>query len=521
MIYTQAGEGDVTDSMAITGKTIAAVGRSLQYDNDFRHFEKIDLKKHAVIPGLVDAHTHIYFMALSLRNARLDGLTSIEEVLDAIATHSRKLGPEEWVTGEGFSPDRWKKYIVPDRTMLDRVTTGRPAAIFSKDTHLMWANSKALEIAGIDSRTPDPAGGRIERTADGEPTGILKEIPAYMKVLKHMKEPPPAMAQRLFNRVIEDAHKKGVTGVHSFDGPEAFYFFQRLLEVGKLGLRISYYAPSSYLSELRKRKLNYGYGNDYLRLSGVKLFADGALGSQTALCFNRYLGSKDNFGVEVKSIEAMVSLIKGAARLGLPCAIHAIGDKAVANVLDAFEQASSALIPRRSRIEHLQMIRRCDIPRLKKLGLTASMQPSHCPSDIRLIEKYWGKRGRNCYIFKTLLENSISLAFGSDAPIERLDPLTGIENAVNRRAPGIKGVFYPEERINVAQAIFGFTAGPAYAVEQEFECGFLLPGYKADFVVLTDNPYTATRSRLAGIEIEATIFDGHPVYLNPDSKLLI
>jgi predicted amidohydrolase YtcJ len=204
--------------------------------------------------------------------------------------------------------------------------------------------------------------------------------------------------------------------------------------------------------------------------------------------------------------------------LGLPCAIHAIGDRAIDNVLTAFEQAPPLKSGGRHRIEHLQMIRRKDIARLKRLGVVASMQPSHCPSDIDLIEKYWGPRGRNCYLFKTLGQRGIPLAFGSDAPIEPLDPLAGIHDAVNRRG-GKKGrLFYPAERVTVAEAVFGFTAGAAYAAGGESGRGYLLPGYPADLVVLSENIYRAAIKRIRDIKILATFFDGRPVFVNSGYK---
>ncbi|UCD93730.1 MAG: amidohydrolase [Candidatus Zixiibacteriota bacterium] len=519
-LYTQAGESIVADSMAVSGKRIVAVGRNLRYDPDFRSYQKIDLKGRAVIPGFVDSHTHIYFLAMSLGNVKLDGLTSVEDVLSAIGQHSRKLGKDEWVVGDGFSPDRWKKYVHPDRFMLDRVTGGRPAALYSKDQHVMWVNSKALELAGITASSPDPAGGRIERLEGNEPSGILKAVVAYTPVERLVKDPPDRKKKRVYRDALQLAYSKGVIGVHSFDGPEAFPFFDRLSREGKLGLRINYYHRAEELSMLEQAGLGFGYGNDFFRLSGVKIFSDGSLGSQSALCFNRYKGSNDNYGVETNTVRQISAYVKRAARLNLPCAIHAIGDKAISNVIGCYETAPRPKGPARHRIEHLQMIRRSDIARVKRLGIVASMQPSHCPSDIGLIEKYWGSRGRNCFIFNTLLAKGIPLTFGSDAPIEPLDPIAGIDAAVNRKAPKTRKSFYPKERISVEQAIFGFTAGPAYAAGQEHELGYLLPGYFADFVVLSDDIYKIAGSKIKNVSVLATFFDGRPVFVSGDCDFL-
>jgi len=505
--------------MAVSGSVIVAVGKNLEKDQDFRKYQHIDLKGRTVIPGFVDSHAHFYFWAMSFSSVKLDGLESLGDALAKIKAHSRKMGPEEWVVGEGFSPDRWNQHIIPDRSMLDVVTGGRPAAIFSKDQHMLWSNSKALNLAGISKVTPEPKGGRIERTSEGEPTGILKEIPGYFPVLKLIQ--PPASERKLafFKKALKVAYSRGVVGVHSFDGLEAMKYFEDLSKKRQLGLRINYYPPGKTLPELEKAGIRYGYGNDYFRILGVKIFADGSLGSQSALCFQKYMGSKDNYGVEVTSKEEMLKMIRDAARLGLPGAVHAIGDKAISNVLDCFERAPALPGNIRHRIEHLQMIRRADIGRLKKLNVVASMQPSHCPSDIRLVKKYWGKRGRNCFVFDTLLKKNIPLTFGSDAPIEPLDPIAGIDAAVNRKGPGIAPVFYPEERISVSQAVFGFTAGPARAASQEHERGYILPGYKADFIILSENIYKTARSRVKNVRVLATFFDGAAVYKEKGSAL--
>ncbi len=518
-IYTQADGLPVADSMAVNGNIIIAVGSNLHRDPDFVSYKKINLRGRAVIPGLVDAHTHFYFMAISLGNVHLDGAVSINEVLNRIARHARKLAKNEWVIGEGFSPDQWKKYIMPDRYLLDNITRGRPAAIFSKDTHMMWANSKALALGGLTRHSPDPEGGVIVRFENGEPIGILKEIPAYFPVFKMIKKPPKAKAEKLYRRALEMAYAKGVTAVHSFDGPDALPFFVEKAAKGTLGLRVNFYPPNKMLPELKEAGVKAPFGNDYLRISGIKIFADGALGSQTALCFDKYIGSKRNFGVEVTSKKEISALMKKAAAIGLPCAIHAIGDKAIANVLDCFAHAPRLKNGARHRIEHLQMIRPSDIARVKKLGIIASMQPTHCPSDVNLIKKYWGKRGKNCYIFNTLQKKNVPLAFGSDAPIEPLDPLAGIHAAVNRFIPGTKKSFYPDERISVARAVFGFTTGAAYAVGQEYERGYLLPGYKADFVVLSKDIYQIPKTEINGVKPLATVFDGRLVYHDKNFRL--
>ncbi|MBN2226306.1 MAG: amidohydrolase [candidate division Zixibacteria bacterium] len=518
-IYIQGDDNPIADSLAVSGGTIIAVGNGLDRDPDFASYTRIDLHGATVIPGLVDAHTHFYFMAQSMGNVMLDGLLSVEEVLRKIKKHAQGLGKKEWVVGQGYSAERWTKYVKVDRYMLDMATDGRPAAIFSKDQHVLWANSKALELAGITAASRDPEGGRFERLLNGEPSGILKELPGYFPVYKLIKGPHRTKMLALHRQLVQEMYAKGVTGVHSMDGPDALDFWAELAAKQKLGLRINYYAPPKVLSGLNKTQIRQRYTNDYFRLNGIKMFADGSLGSQSALCFNRYLGSKDNYGIETTTREGIIRVMNRAAKLGLPLAVHAIGDRAIANVLDCYEQAPSLPSSARYRIEHVQMIRRKDVARMKRLGVVASMQPLHCPSDIKMVEKYWGDRGRNCYVFKSILRRGIPLAFGSDAPIEPLDPFAGIQAAVTRSLPGKRKAFYPEQRLTVAEAVSGFTAGPAYAVGEEFRRGRLLPGYIADFTVLSDDIYRRAVSRLAETEVAATVFDGQPVFQHPSSRI--
>ena len=509
-IYTQSN-GIVVDSMVICKNRIIAVGNNLQHDPDFKAYNKIDLKGRTVIPGLVDAHTHFYFMALSLGRVSLDGVDTIEKCLNKIKKFSATLGKNEWVVGDGFSADRLKKYVLPDKTLLDKVTGGRPAFIFSRDQHLAWVNSKALELAGINGKTRQPKDGQIDHDINGEPTGILREGGAYGRVYDLVKSPSKERINQLYQQALELAYSRGVTGVHSFDSPEAFQYFAELAEKGKLGLRINYYFPAVSLPILKKHKIFYGMGDDFLRVAGIKIFSDGALGSQTALCFKNYPGTKNN-GIATKTAEQMHKEIKTAISLGLPSAIHAIGDKAIDNVLTAFENLPQLHFGARHRIEHLQLIRRKDIKRVKDMNIIASMQPSQCPSDISIMRKYWPTQNKNAYIFRTLIDKNIPLAFGSDAPIEPLHPLDSIAAAVRRAKPRSNDVFNPEEKITIEEALYNFTAGPAFAVGQEHCRGYLMPGYPADFVVLSDDILKTAPSKLYDLKVLATVLDGKVKY---------
>ncbi|MDD3732338.1 MAG: amidohydrolase [candidate division Zixibacteria bacterium] len=517
-IYTQA-DNLVVNSIALYDNKIVALGNNLEYDPDFKSYSKFNLKGRTVIPGLVDAHTHFYYLAMTLGHVNLDGVETLESALDKIGRFAKPLGKNDWVVGDGFSPDRLKKRQDIDRYILDKVCGGRPVFIFSKDQHTAWVNSRALALAGIDKNSSALEGGEIVRDGDGIPTGVLRENQAYLPVYRRITRPSKSERDRRYKMALALAYEKGVTGVHSFDGPEAFEYFSALAEKNRLGLRINYYAPADHLPQLVKNKTYYGTGTDFFRLAGVKIFADGSLGSQSAYCFNKYRGSKDNYGIETTTVQEMRLLIKEAARLGLPCAIHAIGDRAIAHVLDVFQAAPKLDFGARHRIEHLQMIRRKDVSRVKNLNIIASMQPSHCPSDIKLVDRYWGKRGANAYIFRTLMDRKIDIAFGSDAPIESLDPVAGIAAAVTRARPKSREVFYPEQRLSAAEALYCFTVGPAVAAGQSHCRGYLLPGYPSDLVVIDRDITRLASTRLYDTKVLATVIDGQVRYCHPSLKL--
>jgi len=499
--------------VVISGNMIAAVGHDIAAARkEYPRHRLIDLKGRVIIPGLVDSHTHFYFWTVTLGNVHLDGLPNFDRVLEAIRTFASKGKRDEWLVGDGWSPSRWSEYHLPDARELDAVSAGRPAFLFSKDQHMAWVNTRAMELAGIDKHTPDPKGGCIDRDSEGNPTGILREIPGYFPVIKLISDPGIPRVEKLWATSKKIAYSRGVTGFHSFDGPQAHTFFEHMHSRNKLGFRVQYYFPVAMLDDLVERKITSGLGDRTFRVGGVKIFSDGSLGAQTALMKKPYRGTKDRYGIATTTLPELKRQVKKANANDLACAIHAIGDQAVANVISAFEHAGSNR-QLRNRIEHLQIVSRSDIPRLKRIGAIASMQPSHCPSDRKLVAEFWGGRGRNAYIFRTLLEQDIPLAFGSDLPIEELTPLGGIHAAVNRNGFGEQGGrFYPEERLTVAAAVRGFTTGAAFAAGREEFSGKIAPGFQADLAILDDDIYTMPPAEIYRARVAGTIFDGKPVF---------
>ncbi|MEE9441318.1 MAG: amidohydrolase [candidate division Zixibacteria bacterium] len=519
-IYPQYRVSRRPTVLVITGKVISEIGYDVsRIKRNYPRHKKINVRGRAIIPGMVDSHTHFYFWAKTFHSVHLDGIRSYNEALGKIRSYASKTPPGEWIIGDGWSADRWDEYYLPTAKELDAVTGNHPAGLFSKDQHTIWVNSRALRMAGIDKNYPDPPGGKIDRdSATNEPLGILRETPAYFPVYKLMNRAIPEQILRSWKAASKIAYSRGVTGFHSMDGPEGYDYFEQLNNQNKLSFRIHYYFPVKMLDELIEQGIHSEMGDDKLRIGGVKIFVDGALGSQTALMKKPYLGSKNNIGLEVTKFGDLKKQVRKAARNNLACAVHAIGDRAVSNVISAFELVSNRNL--RHRIEHLQLISKGDIGRLKRIGAIASMQPSHCPSDRQLVAEYWGIRGQGAYIFKTLLNQNIPLAFGSDCPIEPLDPLAGISAAVNRTGCGERGgSFYAEESISVSNAVHGFTAGPAYASGRESFSGKIAPGYQADLVILEDNIFTMPKSKIYQALVAATIFDGKIVYQNSCLKI--
>lgn len=522
LVYPQYKTFRRPTAVVISKNRIAAVGHDYQaLRRDFPRHEPIDMKGRVLLPGFVDSHTHFFFWARTINAVHLENKISFEGCLKEIEKKASMLGKDDWVIGDGWAIDRWMERHTPTATELDSVTGDRPAALFSKDQHMLWANTRALKLAGITAKTKQPDGGKIEKDpATGEPTGILKEMPAYFPVIKLISRPRPEQVEKNWKKVARTAYSRGVTGFHSMDGPEGFDFFAKMHDKRQLGFRAHYYYPVKMLDELIERGVQSGQGDDTLRVGGIKHFADGSLGAKTANMITPYRGSKDNYGVAVTSLAKLKQDVIKAARRGLASAIHAIGDKAVENVITAFEAGYTINPELRQRVEHLQIIAPKDIKRLKKYGIIASMQPSHCPADRKIVAEYWGSRGKNAYIFKTLIDKGIPLAFGSDGPIEPIDPLAGISAAVNRTGYGERGGrFYPEQALTVAQAVYGFTAGAAYAAGREEFSGKIAPGYQADLVILEDNIFTMPRSNLHQARVAATIYNGKQVYRLPESRL--
>ncbi len=510
-IHTLAAETPLASAVAIRDERIAYVGD----DATARRMlgpggEAVDLKGRCVIPGLTDAHLHFQWYALGLQSVDAETPT-LEEALARVSERAT-LGatpPGAWISGSGWNHNVWGG-VLPAASDLDRVAPEQPVALSAKSGHALWVNSRALELAGITSSTPDPAGGQIVRDGHGphgQPTGILLEN--AMDLITRVRPALTAeQAAEMMRAAFPLAQRAGLTGVHCFDGPEAFAAYQMLKQRGELGLRVVKSIRRDHLSQAIELGLRSGLGDDWLRIGSVKLFADGALGPQTAWMLEPFEGS-NSVGISTLSESEMAESVRRANAAGLSCAIHAIGDRACRTVLDVYEEVGSRGL--RNRIEHVQLLHPHDYDRLGKLGVVASMQPVHATSDRLISDKYWGKRSAGAYAWRTQLNAGAALAFGSDCPVEKLDPLMGIHAAVTRRradgSPGPEG-WYPEQRLTVEEAVRAFTSGAAYAAGMQDRLGSITPGKLADFTVLDRDIFEIEPMEILSARVDATIIGG-------------
>jgi predicted amidohydrolase YtcJ len=464
--------------------------------------ERVDLRGRCVMPAFTDAHVHFPTWALARRDVHLESADSVAAALALVAAHPRAGGP--WIRGTGWRDATWPD--VPTAVALDAVTGETPAALWSKDYHSLWLNSAGLACAGGDLET---AGGVVERDESGSPTGILREESAwrFRERFVTVTENEWVEATR---EGIRTANERGVGAIHDTDGwLGAASIFGRIHEREGLSLRVWQSLPAERLPELAALRLRSRLGDDFLRLGYLKTFMDGTLGSRTALML-------DGSGVQITSREALEDIVRRAAQAGWPVAVHAIGDRANRDALDAFAATRDVWGPLglRHRIEHAQCLDPADLPRFAELGVACSIQLSHAPSDRDLAERFWGDRSEGSYPFRSLWDSGAIIVNGSDAPVEDLDPLAGIRAGVLRTIDERPG-WHLEEALTVEQAIVASTVTPAWLAGDERRRGRLLPGFLADLVVLSRDPFTCPANELESVEIVSTMVGGRWVFQPP------
>jgi predicted amidohydrolase YtcJ len=490
--------------------------------------QMIDLQGRRVVPGFYDSHIHLLGSGLRLSEVALKDAADEADFGRRLRAFDRKLPRDRWLLGGEWDHDRTFAGQLPSAELLDRYVPDRPVFIRRYDGHMAVVNTRVLKLANITAQTPDPPGGVIYRKPGGkEPSGVLRDN-AMDLVTPLIPALSDAAIVEAVRAALDEARRAGVTSVQDMDGSDPptrrrlFRVYQQLARSGRLTARIDLRWPLAGWDELARLGAEVGLGDEWVRIGGVKGFVDGSLGSSTARMYEPYVNEPGSTGIFITPLAKLREYIEGADRAGLSVAVHAIGDRANGEILDIFAEVERVNGPRdrRFRIEHAQHLRPQDYVRCHQLGVIASMQPYHVIDDGRWAEGRIGaRRCASSYAFRSLLDAEARLAFGSDWSVAPLEPLLGIDAAINRRTLDGKhpNGWFPEQRISVAEAIEAYTLTSAYAGFEEKERGSLEPGKVADLVVLSrDILDPAERDRIADTQVLLTMAGGKVVYSKRD-----
>jgi predicted amidohydrolase YtcJ len=494
----------VARALAIAGDRIA--GGVGVHEEALASPEVVDLGGRCVLPGFNDSHVHFPSWSLAQWQVRLENTRSLDEALARVSAAVADLEPGRWLRGMGWRSGDWTPETEPTKEALDVVTGDVPTALMARDYHSLWLNSAALARADGDL---EAEGGVVVRDEHGEPTGVLREESAWDFRDTYARPTEDEMVEAS-RKGIRLAVSRGVSAVHDKDGwLGALGVFQRLRDEGSLLLRVWQSIPHAQVEEAAALGVRSGFGDDRLRLGYLKAFMDGTLGSRTA----RML---DGSGVEITSRAELEEIVRRGAEARLPVAVHAIGDLANREALDAFEATRAIWQPLglRPRIEHAQLLAPEDVGRFAELGVAASVQFSHCPSDRDLADRFWAGKTDGAYAYRSLLDTGAVVANGSDAPIEELDPWAGVCAGVLRTIDE-RPAWHPEQRVTLEDALVATTVSPAWLARDERRRGKLIPGYLADLVVVDRDPFELEPEELPSLGVVATMVGGRWVHNPP------
>ena len=528
-IYTNDPAQPWADAMAVRDGKIRCVGKIdyvlLECGGNDPSAETIHLKGKFVMPGFNDAHVHLGGAAAAMLSVRLNGVTSIEElqkrVADAVAQHKEG----EWITGSGWDHTLWADKKFPNKQELDAVAPKNPVFLVHVSGHVAVANTLALLHGEIKQDTPNPPGGMIERDADGAATGMLEEDSAMSLVSARIPDLKTDQRRRGIQMVLADAAKNGVTSAQDFSDWSDYLVYAQLKEEGKLTLRITEWLPFLLpLNELLNMRAQGGTTDPWLKTGALKAFTDGALGSRTAAMLAPYTDDPSTSGILTNDPEKLRAMAIERDKAGFQLNFHAIGDHANRVALDVFEAVAKTNGPRdrRDRVEHAQVLAPEDLPRFAQLKVIASMQPSHETTDMRWAGQRVGpERSKGAYAWASLQKSGARLAFGTDYPVEPVNPLRGLYACVTRELPdgGPAGGWQPQERISLDDCIRAYTAGSAYAQFEEGKKGELKAGEYADFIVLSNDLTKIPPQQYTKTTVLLTVVGGRTVYEQEERSL--
>ncbi|RKY84055.1 amidohydrolase [candidate division KSB1 bacterium] len=479
--------------------------------------EVIDLKGKFVMPGFIDAHVHFVNGGFYILGVKLKDAKNEMEFAERIREKAMSLPEGAWILEGNWDNNNWPGGNLPAKELIDEYTEKNPVFVNRYDGHMALANSLALKLAGINKDTSSPVGGVIVKDPKtGEPTGILKDS-AMNLVYKIIPEPDTKTSLIAVKKAVEEANRFGVTSVQDMGTLKDFKIYQRLREKGELNVRISERPPMAQWRKLYQAGILNLFGDDYLRISGLKAFVDGSVGSNTAWFFEPYINQSENFGITMYPEGKLEKLIIEVDKAGYSVSVHAIGDRANSFILNIFEKVikENGKRDRRFKIEHAQHLKQGDFKRYNLLDVIASVQPYHSIDDGRWVEERIGhKRCESSYAYKSFLEHGVKLAFGTDWPVAPLNPLLSIYAAVTRRTLDDKYPegWFPEQKISLKDALLAYTINSAYAVFEENIKGSIKQDKLADIVVLSENLFEVAPDEIKDVKVIMTILGGKIVY---------
>ncbi len=557
-VFTADARGTIAEAVAIDGERIVAVGSNADILRGYEPARTIDLRGRLVTPGFNDTHIHFVNGGLSLLRVQLIGAPTLAEAKRRIAEKVRELPPGSWILGRGWDHTLWGGEW-PTKKDLDEVAPNNPVFVQRVDGHVSWVNTLALQKAGVTRDTQAPEGGEILRDAQGEPTGILKETAAGL-VARVVPDPSRAERMQAIERALAEARRYGLTSIQDNSGYENVELYRELLQAGRLTVRVAEWQNfENTVDELKRQRAEFAtFKVDpfRIRLTMLKGYVDGTLGSRTSAMLAPFADDPHNSGIPRHTPEELTRMTVERARAGFQIGFHAIGDKANRMALDAFEAAykevrvteemrfetyvvsirpsgknrqatqerpkkigekvgyTEVVLPRH-RVEHAQVVAPTDFARFRDLGVIASMQPSHAISDKRWAQERLGEYRVMCaYAWHTFMAHNVHVPFGTDWPVEPINPYLGLYAAVTRQSTDGQppGGWWPEERISIADAIRNYTAESAYASFEERDKGQIAAGMFADLTVHTRDLLTIPPAEILQTETDVTILGGRVVY---------